>query len=85
MSLQRWYNSYTWWWSRFGGRPWTYIIRDWWHEYEFLWILALIAIGAALGKYYWDQLWVGLAIFAAGYLFGHLFWGTRWRKGQRNN
>ena len=31
-------------WSKIGGRPWTYIIRDTWHKFEGLWIIALVAL-----------------------------------------
>ena len=79
-----WYTSYKWWWSRFGGRPWTYQLRDWWVDYELLWIIALIAIGAALGKLYWSQTMKGLAMFIIGIFLGHIFWGTPWRRGQRH-
>jgi len=65
------------WWSRFGGRPFTYLIRDWWIDYELLWIIGMLAIGATLGEYYgWLTILKILAIFAVGVLFGHLFWST---------
>ena len=68
--------SYKAWWSRFGGRPFTYLIRDWWIDYELLWIIGMLAIGATLGEYYgWLTILRILAIFAVGILFGHLFWG----------
>ena len=68
--------SYKAWWTRFGGRPWTYIIRDWWAKYELLWIIGMLAVGATLGEYYgWLTILRILAIFAVGILFGHLFWG----------
>jgi len=25
---------------------------------------------------------IALAVFAIGFCFGHIFWGTRWRPGQ---
>ncbi|MFC1914365.1 hypothetical protein ACFLXF_03740 [Chloroflexota bacterium] len=33
-------------WSRIGGRPWTYILRDTWHKFEGLWIIGLVAVWA---------------------------------------
>lgn len=64
-------------WSRIGGRPWTYIIRDLWHEFEFVWIVGLVSVGVWLGhNYYWDSVLVGWLLFSLGYLMGHLFWGT---------
>jgi hypothetical protein len=71
-------NLYKWLWSHIGGRPWTYILRDAWDSYEFLWIVGLVALGIALGHNYgWVTALKGWLIFSAGYLGGHLFWGTR--------
>lgn len=70
-------------WSGVGGRPWTYIIRDTWHQYEGLWIIGLVASGA-VAVHYSDLLSVlkALGIFMVGYVGGHLFWGKEWKKGQ---
>ena len=62
-------------WRRIGGRPWTYIIRDWWRDYELLWVIGLVAAGALLCN--WQGIAVVvyfLSVFALGTLFGHLFW-----------
>ena len=44
-------------WERCPGRPWTYIIRDWWHQYSLLWIFGflfiLLPLGALLGHLFW--------------------------------
>ena len=71
-------------WSRIGGRPWTYILRDTWHQYEGLWILGLIAAGG-VGTHFFglSRVLQGLGMFTVGYIFGHLFWGTRYLPGQR--
>ena len=70
-------------WSRVGGRPWTYVLRDWWHDYEGLWIIGLVAIGATCSYYVGMRaVLIALAIFAVGFCFGHIFWGTRWKPGQ---
>ena len=45
-------NLYTKLYKAVGGRPWTYIIRDWWVGYEPLWIFGMIALGATLGQHY---------------------------------
>jgi len=64
-------------WSRIGGRPWTYIIRDLWHEFEFIWIVGLVSLGVWLGHNYdWQSVLAGWIIFAIGYCAGHFFWGT---------
>ena len=65
-------------WSRIGGRPWTYILRDTWHKFEGLWITGLVAIGALLGHWLWDLIFWFLLVFALGYIAGHLFWGTEY-------
>ena len=65
-------------WFRLGGRPWTYILRDTWHRLEGLWIIALVAIGALLGRMWWEMFFWLLSAFTLGYVAGHLFWGTRY-------
>ena len=37
-------------WTKIGGRPWSYILRDIWHKYEGLSILFTIGMGAMLGQ-----------------------------------
>ncbi len=75
--------DYEWWWSKLGGRPWTYIIRDTWHKLEGLWIIGLVAIGALLGHWLWDLIFWFLLVFALGYIAGHLFWGKEYIPGQK--
>jgi len=70
-------------WSRLGGRPWTYILRDTWHRLEGLWIIGLVAFGAGLGHWLWELIFWFLLVFALGYIAGHLFWGTGYIPGQR--
>ena len=70
-------------WSRIGGRPWTYILRDTWHRLEGLWIIGLVAIGALLGHHLWPLVFYLLLAFALGYIVGHLFWGKEYIPGQR--
>lgn len=41
-------------WSKIGGRPWTYILRDAWHKVEGLWLIGLVAMGAFLGHWLWS-------------------------------
>jgi len=40
-------------WSRIGGRPWTYIIRDSYHSKPLLWFALATAIGILLGHIFW--------------------------------
>lgn len=70
-------------WSKIGGRPWTFILRDIWHKYEGLCIIALIILGAALGRWLWPLVFWLLLVFAFGYIAGHLFWGKEYIPSQR--
>ncbi len=71
--------SYKWWWQRLGGRPWTYILRDWWGDYEFFWIVGLVSLGIWLGHIFtWQTVLKGWLIFSVGYIAGHLFWGKEY-------
>ena len=70
-------------WSRLGGRPWTYILRDLWHRFEWLWIIALLLGGYVIGKNGFDHLLGWLIAFNLGYCAGHLFWGTDYVPGQK--
>lgn len=45
-----WYTAV---WSRFGGRPWTYIIRDAWHHWVIVWIFGLVFLGIIIGHLAW--------------------------------
>ena len=77
MNWQKWlkYNPYKKLWSLIGGRPWTYILRDIWHKYEFIWIVGLVSLGVWLGHHFeWKSILIGWLIFSAGYIGGHLFW-----------
>lgn len=76
--------DYKWWWEKIGGRPWTYILRDAWHNAEFFWLVGLVSLGIWLGHTFtFDVVIKGWLIFSVGYLFGHLFWGTSYIRGQK--
>ena len=76
--------SYKWWWSKIGGRPWTFILRDAWHKAEVVWIIGLVSIGVWMGHQFdWLTVVKILGVFTLGYLFGHLFWGKRYIEGQK--
>jgi hypothetical protein len=70
-------------WSRIGGRPWTYILRDAWNRAEGLWLMGLLAAGAFLGHWFWHLIFWLLLTFAFGYVAGHLFWGKDYIPNQR--
>lgn len=80
-------NVYKAFWSRIGGRPWTYILRDAWHKLEGLWIIGLVAVGAVMGHWLWESVFGLLVVFALGYVAGHLFWGRKYipNQGETNN
>ncbi len=51
-------NPYKWLWSKIGGRPWTYIIRDSYHAHPLAWLAALLALGVLLGHLFWGTSWI---------------------------
>jgi len=72
-----------WFWA---GRPFTYILRDIWHKAEFVCIVALIAIGVWAGHHFdWLTILKAMAVFTAGYIGGHLFWGKEYISNQQSN
>jgi len=73
-------------WSRIGGRPWTFILRDLWHRWEFFWIVGLVLAGVWLGHNFgWNDVGWYILFFAIGYLFGHLFWGNDYIPNQQGD
>ncbi len=72
-------------WAHLGGRPWTYILRDLWHRYEWLWIIGLLLGGYSFGKHSFDHLLGWLIAFTIGYVAGHLFWGKEYIPGQKGD
>lgn len=69
---------YRWLWSHIGGRPWTYIMRDFIYQNPLSLVLTLVVVLSVLLHIKHE-----IAVFLAGLLFGHLFWGTRWHKGEK--
>ena len=71
-------------WSRIGGRPWTYIIRDIWDETEWLMQGMWFFMGIFVGIYFdWRLALIAWAVYTFGYVNGHLFWGTSKLRGQK--
>lgn len=70
--------------SKIGGRPWTYIIRDARQKYPTPWMLGVMLVSATIGQFFWGQelliLFAGILI---GILWGHLWWGTKITIGQQ--
>jgi hypothetical protein len=70
-------------WSLIGGRPWTYIMRDIYHEAE--WLIQMIWFFIGILIYHFFGWWGVLGfciVYAFGYINGHLHWGTKWIKNQ---
>ena len=66
-------------WEKTGGRPWTYIMRDGYHNAPLVVIIIVLALGAVIGRYIGMLGFLeGLGIALVGVLAGHLFWGTKW-------
>ena len=64
-----WYKAI---WSRLGGIPWTYILRDAYHKAEFIWIVGLVSLGIWLGHNYGALTIIrGWLIFSIGYFLNH--------------
>lgn len=45
-------------WSRIGGRPWSYILRDSYHQRPLLWLMLATALGILLGHLFWGEPWI---------------------------
>ncbi len=73
------FNIYKKLWSIIGGRPWTWITRDIWHQLEYIMQVAWFFIG--VGIYIWLG-WFGVLLFfmfyTFGYINGHFFWGKKY-------
>ncbi len=71
-------------WSKIGGRPWTYIWRDIYHQAEFVIFALWFFIG--IGVYIWLGFW-GVMLFwiffTYGYISGHFHWGTKYIEEQK--
>lgn len=73
-------------WQNIGGRPWTYIGRDIYHETEWLMQVVWFGLGVVVGFFFgWKAALIFWAIYTFGYINGHFFWGTSWIKGQKGN
>ena len=84
MNWKEWlsYDPYKklWFWA---GRPFTYILRDLWYKAEFVWIVALIAVGVWMGHHLdWIEVLKVMGIFTLGFIFGHLMWGKDYIENQ---
>jgi len=81
-------NLYRWLWTRIGGRPWTYISRDIYHELEYLILVSIFIGGFWLGRselVSWKWFLVILVAYTIGYIHGHFFWGTKYIPNQQGD
>lgn len=75
-----WSNPYKWGlWHWVGGRQWTYIMRDFAYQNPMLLIIGFFLLGMWLRP---CISWNSVLPFFIGMLAAHLFWGTKWRRGQ---
>ena len=63
-------------WSRIGGRPWTYITREWVPKHPLATVLIAFGVGGVLGTFSTRTVLLIIAGVAAGLVLGHLFWDT---------
>ena len=76
------FNLYKKLWSLIGGRQWTYIIRDFYHQHPILFTFIVMWSAYLLNKYVMISI-TDWFILSAGVLLGHLFWGTKYIPNQQ--
>ena len=71
-------------WSRIGGRPWTFIFRDLYHNFEYFIYVGSFTIGYYLADLLSDiEYWTMVGVWTIRYSFGHFHWGKRWIENQQ--
>ena len=81
MNWKKWlkYNPYKKLWSLVGGRPWTYISRDFYHKVEYVVIVGFTVLGYYLHTWVSHKdFWIGVGVLTVGFILGHFFWGRKW-------
>lgn len=64
-------------------RPFTYVLRDFYHKFEYFIILGGFSVGYFLRPYIDIHLFgIIMASLTIGYILGHLFWAKKWIEGQ---
>lgn len=87
MDWKKWltYSPYKKLWSIILGRPWTYVARDIYHQFEYIILVSLFIGGYAAGQSHlvsWKWLFVLMSTYTIGFIHGHFFWGTKYTPGQ---
>ncbi len=62
-------------------RPYTFMLRDFYHAHPILWTMIMIGVG----KFVIWLSWAYFVAFSIGLIFGHLFWGKKYRAGQQES
>ena len=78
------FDWYLWIWTRIGGRPWTYIIRDFYHKNPVVAMFIVAGVVTILDHFHVVN-WKTELIVTAGVLIGHLFWGTPYIPNQQGS
>jgi hypothetical protein len=76
-----WYHTEFWIKDTAKRRPYTYILRDFYHEQPLVACFLLAWAGYALGR--WIMPIDHILLFCGGLLMGHLFWGGEYKPGQQ--
>ena len=72
-------NPYKWLWSNTTGRPFTYILRDIYHQAEWLVQGVCFFIGIFVGIYFgWKIALIAWGVYTLGYIGGHIHWGKKY-------
>jgi len=82
MSLYGWFWYHTEFWikDRTARRPYTFILRDFYHASPIAWTFLMFLAGYLA---YSHLHWKDLLLVSTGLLLGHLFWGNSWKEGEQ--
>ena len=84
MNLYAWFWYHTEFWIKDPAerRPYTYLIRDFYHCHPILYTFILLWVADIVHRFIHFNIiwWIGITL---GVLLGHLFWGNPWVKGQQ--
>jgi len=78
-----WYRTEFWIKDKAARRPYTFILRDFYHLNPLVTCFLLVWAGYGLGR--WLFSFENMLLLSAGLLFGHLFWGPPYQPGEQEN